>query len=156
MVFGLGWIRRRQRSLTRGVLALVCATWLQAAVVPCVMAHDAGGAPPQASGHAHHDGHSGHDHAAATARADGHDAVHPCPYCPPGESGAADCGAHGCAYPHDPQVDARLAGAIFAALPVSFVVPLAGTSVVAGRQPASSNDGIPRVSLSVSYCRFIE
>lgn len=155
MTFGLRWIRRRQRSLTRGVLALVCAAWLQAAVVPCVMAHDGSPAPAAAS-HAQHEGHAAHGHASPSAPADEARPGHPCLYCPPGAHDTDDCGEQGCAYPHGPQVDARAAGAIFAALPVPFVVPLEGKPVVAGQPPPSSHARVPRVSLSVSYCRFIE
>jgi hypothetical protein len=126
--FGLRWIRRRQHPLTRAVLALFCAAWLQAAIVPCVMAH-AGDTvvQPESPAHHQHDEHSvhaGHDHEAMAAGHETGGATHPCLYCPPGDSSSASCDDHGgCAYPHDPQVDARAAGALFTALPVSFVVP---------------------------------
>ena len=155
---GLGWVRRRQRSLTRGVLALFCAAWLQAAVVPCVMAHtDEPVAPAPAPAHQHHDGHAGHDHAGTMPEPHEARTAHPCLYCPPGESGDRSCDGHGgCAYPHEPQVDARAAGAIFAALPVSFVVPAPGALVIEDRLRAPVIEVVPKVSLSVTYCRFIE
>ncbi len=37
---GLHWFRRKQRSLSRVVLAAFCLTWLQFAAAPCVMALD--------------------------------------------------------------------------------------------------------------------
>jgi hypothetical protein len=156
--FGLGWIRRRQRSLTRAVLALFCAAWLQAAIVPCVMAHaDDTAARAEAPGMLQHDSHGGHDHAAMLAEHAAGDSTHPCLYCPPGNADADSCDGHGgCAYPHEPQVDARAAGAIFAAVPVAFVVPSPGALVVAHRADLPAPDFIPRVRLSVSYCRFIE
>jgi hypothetical protein len=139
------------------VLALFCLAWLQAAVVPCVMAH--GNTTPladPASVHHGHDAHGGHDHAAiATGSHDG-DASHPCLYCPPEKSGDGSCDGHGgCAYPHDPQVDAR-AGAIFAAVPVPYFAPLPRVAPFTQRVEISVVDAVPRVSLSVSYCRFIE
>jgi len=100
---------------------------------------------------------AGHDHEAMATGHDAGSATQPCLYCPPGDSGAASCDDHGgCAYPHDPQVDARAAGALFAALPVSFVVPSPAALVVANRVVPAMPGRIPKVSLSVSYCRFIE
>ena len=155
---GLGWVRRRQRSLTRGVLALFCAAWLQAAVVPCVMAHadDAVAPAPTQPTHQHHDGHSGHDHAVPIPEPES-STPHLCLYCPPGESGGTSCDGHGgCAYPHEPQVDGRAAGAIFTALPVSFIAPAPGALLIEDRTHASVIEVVPKVSLSVTYCRFIE
>jgi hypothetical protein len=159
--FGLRWIRRRQHPLTRAVLALFCAAWLQAAIVPCVLAHagDTVVQPESPAHHQHgeHSAHAAHDHEAMTAGHDAGGATHPCLYCPPGDPGSASCDDHGgCAYPHDPQVDARAAGALFAALPVSFVVPSPAAPVVANRAVPAVPGRIPKVSLSVSYCRFIE
>ena len=170
---GLRPIRRRQRSLTKGVLALFCAAWLQAAILPCTMAHPTDGPPSatatgaaqQHDGHAGHEGHEGHDGHGAPAVSDHADSAagsgtiapaHPCPYCPPGDSLAADCDGHGCAFPHDPQVDGRSVGAIFAAMPVSSAAAAPGARVVALRAAAVTPEVVPRVSLSVSYCRFIE
>lgn len=157
MQFGLAWLRRRQRALTKGVLALFCAAWLQAAIVPCVMAHGESGPVPEAAAvHADHDAHAGHDHAGAAVQASGHVSSGPCLYCPPGPAGDSDCEGHGgCAYPHDPQVDAR-AGAILAAVPVSFYTPLPGVTRSVQRRESYAADAVPRIPLSVSYCRFLE
>lgn len=82
---------------------------------------------------------------------------HPCLYCPPGAADGGSCDGHGgCAFPHDPQVDARAAGVIFTALPVSFVVTLPAELVGTDGVGAAIADDIPRISLSVSYCRFLE
>ena len=158
VAFGLQWLRRRQHSLTRGVLALFCAAWLQAAIVPCVMAHAADVTSQVQSPARHpHDPHAGHDHAAVAPEPQASAPSHPCPYCPPAACGGGSCDAHGgCAYPHEPQADARAAGVIFAALPVAFVVPAAGRQVIAGRADTSVPDVVSKVSLAVSYCRFIE
>jgi len=149
--FGLAWFRQRQRSLARAVLALFCAAWLQAAVVPCVMAH--GDAVPPSDEMPQQ---GGHDHA-AMGMGQGHgDASHPCVYCPPDGSSDDSCDGHGgCAYPHDPQVDAR-AGAIFAAVPVPVFAPLPRVTRFTQLVESSAVDAVPRISLSVSYCRFIE
>ena len=156
--FGLAWVRRRQRSLTRVVFASFCAAWLQAAVVPCVMAH-AGDPVPRVEAPAGHDhaAHPGHEHAPMSgSHAAGHES-HPCLYCPPDDAGAGSCDGHGgCAYPHEPQVDARAAGVIFAAVPVSFVAPSPGALLVEHRADPSVPDVVPRVSFAVCYCRFIE
>ena len=140
------------------MLALFCAAWLQAAIAPCVMAHgEAASQPREALVHPGHDAHGGHDHAAMLA-GQGHDgASHPCLYCPPGTPGDGSCDGHGgCAFPHDPQVDARGAGAIFAAMPVSYFAPLPRMERVVQRAEFPAADAVPRISLSVSYCRFIE
>jgi len=156
--FGLAWLRRRQRSLSRAVLALFCAAWLQAAVAPCVMAHgEAAPQPGEVPVHQGHGAHGGHDHGAMLAEQASAGTSHPCLYCPPGESGGDSCDGHGgCAYPHDPTVDARGAGAIFAAVPASFFAPLTGVQRIVLRAEFSADAAIPRVPLSVSYCRFLE
>lgn len=137
---------------------MFCAAWLQAAIVPCVMAHGgAGPQPDEVSIHEAHDGHGAHDHAAMLSAQGGSDAAHPCLYCPPGESGGESCDGHGgCAYPHDPTVDARGAGAIFAAVPATYFVPVPGVQRVVLRAESSVAAAVPRVPLSVSYCRFLE
>jgi DNA-binding transcriptional LysR family regulator len=155
---GLRRIRRRQHSLTRVVLALFCAAWLQAAIVPCVMAHAADlGPAAQPQAHHQHDAHAGHQHGATAPEQHAASASHPCLYCPPAETGAPSCEGHGgCAYPHDPQVDARAAGVLWVAVPASFVTPSPATLIHAIRADAAVADVVPTVSLSVSYCRFIE
>jgi len=127
----LHWLRGRQRALTRAVLALFCLAWLQAAALPCVMAH-----------------------AAASDAA----ASHPCPYCPSSDTPAAHCDEQGsCAYSHQPQVDARAAASLFILLPAVQVVHLAAATAPDYRAPASAPvDPVPHVPLAVTYCRFIE
>ncbi len=153
VMFGLAWVRRRQRSLARGVLALFCAAWLQAAIVPCVMAHDGDVAVQAAATDDHHQ-HAAHD---GQANDDGV-AGHPCLYCPPDadHGSAGGCDGRDCAYPHEPQVDARAVGVIFMALPVAFVLPAPAATIATDCSASSVPEAIPRVSLSVSYCRFIE
>jgi hypothetical protein len=152
---GLQWFRCRQRSLARGVLALFCAAWLQAAIVPCVMAHASREAPPSTAQHAH-GAAAGHDHGAMPGmhHADGEPS--PCIYCPPADAEHGSCDGHGCAFPHDPQMDARAASVLFSAVPLAFVLPTPGTVLVAARASPVTSEAIPRVPLSVSYCRFIE
>lgn len=158
MDFGLGWFRRRQRSLARGVVALFCAAWLQAALAPCAMAHAPAAGSAAAGGHAS-DGAHAHgapgDHAGHEVQAQ-HGSAAPCLYCPPDHHGSGTCDGRDCAYPHDPQVDARVAGALFAALPASFAVPAPATPLLAGRADPDTPAAVPKVRLSVSYCRFIE
>jgi hypothetical protein len=119
------------------VLALFCAAWLQAAIVPCVMAHTV-----DATGAAHHGGA----------------ADHPCIYCPSDSDhhSAGGCDGHDCAYPHEAQVDARAVGVIFTALPVAFVLPAQAVATATDCSVVAVPEAIPRVSLSISYCRFIE
>lgn len=139
---------------------MFCAAWLQAAIVPCVMAHESGAGAPQTviTAHHQHDVHSGHDHGAMSAAQDAGSDTAPCLYCPPSASGSTSCDGHGgCAYPHDPQVDARAAGALFAALPAAaFIVHAPLERTVAYRASHALLEDIPRPRLSVSYCRFIE
>jgi len=156
---GLHWMRHRQRRLARALLPLFGLVWLQLAAMPCIGAHQvaadvaaavtidhAGSHHAEANSPAHHPaGDANHEH---------------CPYCPPsgGAAAAGHCDDGGqCAYPHEPGVDARFAS--MAVLPTSAATPLAGllevpcsvTGVQADRQ-----DPLPRRSLSISYCRFIE
>lgn len=137
-MFGLHWVRRRQRDLTKAVLALFCLAWLQAAAVPCVMAE---GIQPAVS--------------QATAVSAGH---HDCQYCPPAP--AAPSGAdhqNTCAYPHGPQVDARASFGFFVVLPVTQVIAILDIRPVEHLAPVEPVEAIvPRTPLSVSYCRFIE
>jgi hypothetical protein len=127
----LHWVRRRQRALTRAMLALFCLAWLQAAALPCVMAHTA---PVTAS--------SSHD----------------CPYCPPAGSSTAACDDQGaCVYPHQVQVDSRAAAIMFVAIPVSVVPAFVGEAGHLMSPPASGlPEPVPRRPLSVRYCRYIE
>ena len=130
----LDWIRRRQRSLARGVLALFCLVWLQAALVPCAMALMPGGMADAPMEH--------------------------CSYCPSAADAGGDVGGPGaCTYPDAPQVDSRsttLSTPLLFALPAtSFVLDAAllepAAVPVADRAPDWA--GPP---LAVSYCRFLK
>jgi len=129
---GLHWMRHRQRRLARALLPLFGLVWLQLAAMPCIGAHQAAADV------------ANHEH---------------CPYCPPsGGAAAGHCDDGGqCAYPHEPGVDARFAS--MAVLPASAATPLAGLleapCIPIGVQ-VDRRDPLPRRSLSVSYCRFIE
>jgi len=131
------WIRRRQRTLTRVVLALFALAWLQAAAVPCAMAADGARPPPAQHAAAHHD----------------------CRYCPPAPQGATTAAGDraGCAYSHQPQVDPRHASEMqFAAAPATPVVLLAAQlePLVEGAPPRPAV--ISRPPIADSYCRRIE
>lgn len=126
---GIPGIRARQRSLTRIVLALFCLAWLQVAAVPCTMAHAAAGMESEDCGH-----------------------------CPWHSDESPRCDGSGqCAYPHDPQVDARsvvpaflpIAGGI--AVSALFEEPTSLGMAAAVRPP-----DIPRPSVSVIHCRFLK
>jgi hypothetical protein len=69
-----------------------------------------------------------------------------------------DCGDHGsCAFPHEPQVDARAAAAMFVALAPCVTAPvILSASREAAAPDRTLNEPIPRVPIPVSYCRFIE
>ena len=147
MSAGLYWIRHRQRRFARALLPLFGLVWLQLAAMPCIGAHQAASGAVEAAvvGHAgDHHGVADHEH---------------CPYCPPsGGATAGHCDDGGqCAYPHEPGVDARFAS--MAVLPTSAATPLAGLLEapcnLIGAQ-VDHRDPLPRRSLSVSYCRFIE
>jgi hypothetical protein len=129
---GLGWVRQRQRVLTKAVLALFALAWLQAAALPCVMAHTGAEAPAPA--------------------------VHDCIYCPPQSAPAGDCADDGaCAYPHEPAVDARVAATLFVALPtLGVVLPEASAGHALEPLESSAAGPIPRIPFAVSYCRYLE
>jgi len=130
--FALHWVRRRQCALARGVLALFCLAWLQAAVVPCAMASAGSATMPGGGEH--------------------------CVYCPPNASTspAADHGGT-CTYPHEPQVDARAAVALFMAVPVaSFSVMLDVAPSDIHARAATLQDPVPRVPIQLSFCRYLE
>ena len=131
----LDWIRRRQRSLARGVLALFCLVWLQAALVPCAMALVPGGGMADAP-------------------------MEHCSYCPPAADTGGDAGGSvGCTYPDAPQVDSRtaqLSAPLLFALPAtSFVLDVASLepAVVPVADRAPDCAGPP---LAVTYCRFLK
>jgi len=130
--FALHWVRRRQRALARGVLAFFCLAWLQAAMVPCAMA--AAGAATMPDGGEH------------------------CVYCPPSASTSSFTDHGGsCAYPHEPQVDARAPGAFFIAIPVaSFAVVLDDAPRDIQAHSSTLQEPVPRVPIQLSFCRYLE
>ncbi len=152
--------RRHERRLARGVLALFCLVWLQLAAAPCSAVH---AVPADAhrhdapAAHASHDAGE-HEHHAAHAPLPAEPAAGgaPCPWCPPQVDGGACAEGSRCAFPHEPQVDARL--------PLLFLPPpevrahpaLTGLArqvlCVAEERP----EPVPRCSFSIRYCRFIE
>ncbi len=149
---GLPWFRRKQRSLSRVVLAAFCLTWLQFAAAPCVMALDSqsGMAPaamvdPVPSEASMPDG---------MVMAPGEH----CPYCPPPQSEPGVDQAV-CSFPHDPQVDLRVG--LAAAL---LVPPPTLVLFVAVDTAQSASDSItalvpapaPCTSVAVSFCRFLK
>lgn len=135
---GLHWIRRRQRTLAQGVLALFCLVWLQAALIPCAMA-----LAPQGG---------------MAAGAEEH-----CVYCPqagqPADA-AVEQAPSGCLYPDgSAQVDTRVAFVAALSVPLAasaFVLPPVadGHALV----PTRTGDAaaIPRPPLAVSYCRYLK
>ena len=121
------WVRRHQRAYARALLALFCVAWLQAAFVPCTMA-----APAM------------------------QDCEHHCPYCPSDEGGTQADHASGCAYPHEPQADAR-APTLFASVvaPAEVLAP-AGVVPVLLRLDAPPAAEPPRLPVPLQYCRYLE
>ncbi len=149
---GLHWFRRKQRTLSRVVLAAFCLTWLQFAAAPCVMALDSGSgmaaavmADPAQSVASMPDG---------MLMAPGEH----CRYCPPPQSEPGVDQAV-CSFPHDPQVDLRvgLAAALLAPPPtlVLFVVADA-TQSAADFVTALAPAPVPSTALAVSFCRFLK
>jgi hypothetical protein len=84
--------------------------------------------------------------------------IHDCVYCPPANDAPGDCTDHGsCAYPHEPQVDARALASMFMALAPCIAFPVTVDALREVALPARPLDEpIPRVPIPVSYCRFIE
>jgi hypothetical protein len=123
-------------------MPLVALAWLQVAAVPCVAAHQTAGLMAAAQ------------HEAADASSHG-----PCLYCPPDHAGHGTSveGSGRCAFPHDPQVDARVASLAFAP-PLAFATfaDLPEPAQTGTRAAADRPEPVPRRSLVVSYCRFIE
>ena len=149
---GLHWFRRKQRTLSRVVLAAFCLTWLQIAAAPCVMALDSepgmtalAKIEPAPSMASMPDG---------MVMAPGEH----CPYCPPPQS-EQDVDQSVCSFPHDPQVDLRVG--LAAAL---LVPPPTLVLFVSADKAQSATDSItalvpvpaPCTSLAVSFCRFLK
>jgi hypothetical protein len=132
----LQWIRRQQRTLARVVLSLFVLAWLQAAAVPCVMAHGSASLPGGPGEAAHH-----------------------CQYCPPGtqDSGGAQDDPGRCLYPHVAQVDSRATSALFFVVPSDVTVFRLEPAVIApAEQGIARAEPVPRPPLSDSLCRRIE
>lgn len=122
----LQWFRARQRDLTKVVLALFCLAWLQAGAVPCAMADQVAAQP----------------------------AAH-CPYCPQGSSDAGT-GHDNCVFPHEPQLDSRIASGLFFVVPVATLIATLETrapeAVIAAPQAPPPDSGAP---LLASFCRYL-
>jgi hypothetical protein len=149
---GLHWFRRKQRSLSRVVLAAFCLTWLQIAAAPCVMAFEAGSKPAATAMI---------DPAPSAASMPDGMVMTPgehCPYCPPPQAGQ-DVDQAVCSFPQDPQVDLRVgfATALLAPPPtvVRFVVADAA-SATADFVKALTPAPLASTSLAVSFCRFLK
>jgi hypothetical protein len=135
---GLHWIRCRQRALAKGVLALFCLVWLQAALVPCAMAYAPQGG--MAMGAEEH-----------------------CVYCPEsaksGDAGVEQAPAD-CLYPDGAaQVDTRVAFVAALAVPLAaatFLLPPVADGPVTVPERADDPAAIPRPPLAVSYCRYLK
>lgn len=149
---GLHWFRRKQRSLSRVVLAAFCLAWLQIAAAPCVMALDS---VPGMTASAEI------DPAPSIASMPEGMVMAPgehCPYCPPPQPEQGPDQAL-CSFPHDPQVDLRVGLAA-----VLLVPPPALVLFVAADAAQSAADSItalvpvpaPRTSLAVSLCRYLK
>lgn len=139
---------------------MFCLAWLQMAALPCVMAHPAAASGPAAvafdgDGQApDHGAHGMHAHHAASEH--GHDAVRHCIYCPEDSGHPGGAPDRQCAFPHDPQVDARAAGAVLAP-PLAVAYTIVAIPAVASRfPPPQAGSAAPPTPLIVSFCRFIE
>lgn len=149
----LHWFRRKQRAVARFVLAAFCLTWLQVAAMPCVMATSAiasaatvSAAPMPAMG----------DMPMDMVMTPGEH----CGYCPP-ESVPSATGHSSdlCAFPHDAQVDSRVAfaSALLAPPPVVvLLVPHDCEPASDATGPAAAAPPLTRTPLAVSLCRFLE
>jgi hypothetical protein len=139
---GLDWIRRRQRALGKGVLALFCLVWLQAALLPCAMGMSA----PAMT-----------DMAAMSMDGEEH-----CVYCPPAGQPADDAAPpapSGCQYPDGPHVDTRFTLASTAVAPLAIVtfVLASDADAIAAPPPERVADCVTtRPPLAVSYCRYLK
>lgn len=149
----LHWFRSKQRAVARFVLAAFCLTWLQLAVMPCVMATGAmtgvnavsgAASPPMAA------------MPEGMVMAPGEH----CMYCPPPDAPApADHAAELCTFPHDPQVDSRAAFASVLLAPppvVVLLVPHDSQRATDAADPAVAAPPLAGKPLAVSLCRFLK
>ena len=132
---GLHALRRHQRTHAKWVLALFCLVWIQAALLPCAMAIVPDGMAGAAEEH--------------------------CGYCPPTAAADTHLGAGAaatCAYPDQPQADARAS----TASPLLLAIPVAAFLLEPGaahRLPVFDPSRPPDrtgPTLAVSYCRFLK
>jgi hypothetical protein len=153
--FTLRWFRRKQRNVARFVLAAFCLTWLQVAAMPCVMAAGAGAsASTVAAANAMPPMDEMGEMPAGMVMVPGEH----CMYCPP-EQAPADHTPDLCAFPHDPQVDSRVAFASALLAPPPVVVLLVPRDVEpAVIATATATVSAPRsgTTLAVSLCRFLK
>jgi hypothetical protein len=150
-------LRRRERRLSLGVLPLFCLVWLQLAAAPCAALHSSPGeahqhAAPAAGTDAGYADHGSSDGPAP----DGSGDAPPCPWCPP-QDGAGHCDdGSRCAFPHEPQVDARLP-LVFLPSPDLPTHPASAEAPVGVLRAGTERpEPVPRRSLAIHYCRFIE
>lgn len=152
-VFSLHWFRRRQRAVARFVLAAFCLTWLQLAAIPCVMATGGDASAPAVSD-AGTPSMAGMP--AGMVMAPGEH----CMYCPPEQApGAVDQAPDLCSFPHDPQVDSRVAfaSALLAPPPVAvLLVPREVEHALTVTGPAMAAAPQSGTTLAVSFCRFLK
>jgi hypothetical protein len=147
-VVSLHWFRRKQRAIARFALAAFCLTWLQVAALPCVMALDqAGGGQMPAD----------MQMPAEMVMAPGEH----CIYCPPEAAGADAPGTPPdfCAFPHDPQVDLRMAFAAAVLAPPPVVVLLLAEDRTFATTELERGDAappLPHIPVAVSFCRFLK
>ena len=149
---GLHWFRRKQRALSRVVLAAFCLTWLQIAAAPCLMALDS--APGMTA-------LAKIDPAPSMASMPDGMVMAPgehCPYCPPPQPEQGMDQAL-CSFPHDPQVDLRVGlAAVLLVPPPALVLFVAvdtaqtATDSITALVPAPA----PCTSLAVSFCRYLK
>jgi hypothetical protein len=152
-VLSLHWFRRRQRPVARFVLAAFCLTWLQLAAMPCVMASGAVASSPAVADAGMPT--MGEMPAGMVMESGEH-----CMYCPPEQaSSPVDQAPELCAFPHDPQVDSRVAFASVLLAPPPVVVLLVPRDVeqaVATTGPAVVAAPQSGTTLAVSFCRFLK
>jgi hypothetical protein len=155
--FTLHWFRRKQRAVARFVLAAFCLTWLQVAAMPCVMAAGAGASAPTVAAAAATPpiGEMGEMPAGMVMAPGEH-----CMYCPPEQAPSpVDTAPDLCAFPHDPQVDSRIAFASAMLAPPPVVVLLVPREVepaVITTGPAAVAEPRSGTTLAVSFCRFLK
>jgi hypothetical protein len=150
---GLHWFRRKQRTLSRVVLAAFCLAWLQIAAAPCVMAFESGSTSAAMATI---------DPALSAASMPEGMVMAPgehCPYCPPPQSEQGLDQAL-CSFPHDPQVDLRvgLAAVLLVPPPPPLVLFVATDTAQAAANSIAALVAVPApcTSLAVVFCRYLK